>query len=86
MAGLDHVQRLLPDGGGPWVGNRGGHRVDQGEGSFRGTDGAALLHEVAPRQQAGDDVGARGFGADARRVLQLLLQARVGHEARNALH
>ena len=86
MSALDHVQRLFPDGGGAGVGNRRGHGVDQRERCIRCADGATLLHDIAAGDQPADDVGPRRLGADARRVLELLLQARVGHETRNALH
>lgn len=86
LAGLDHIERLLPDGGHAGIGDGGRDSVDEREGRSRRADGAALPQQVAAIEQARDRAGARGLGADARRLLQLLLQTRVVHQLGHTLH
>jgi hypothetical protein len=43
LSGLDHVERLFPDGRGAGVGNRRGHGVDQRERRIRCADGAPFF-------------------------------------------
>ncbi|MNI09504.1 hypothetical protein D3C73_625800 [compost metagenome] len=45
-----------------------------------------MLDQVAPVEQALDDRGASGFGADAGGVLELLLEYRVLHQFGDVLH
>ena len=54
LAGLDHIERLLPDGGHAGIGNGGRHSVDEREGRIRRADGAALPQQVAAIEQARD--------------------------------
>ncbi|MNN25527.1 hypothetical protein D3C81_1390040 [compost metagenome] len=86
LPGPNHVQRLLPDGSHTGIGDGRRHGVDEREGRIRCADGAAFLQQIAAVEQTLDRAGARGLGADARRLLQLLLQARVVHQLGHALH
>lgn len=80
FAALHHVQRLFPDGGGAGVGDGAGHCVNQAERGRGCRQGLAVFHQITAVQQALDDPGAGGLGADASGVLEFLLEQRVLHQ------
>ena len=74
---MHHVQRLFPDRRGAGVGNGAGHGVDQAEGRGRGRQRLAVFVQITAVQQALNDPGAGGFGANAGGVLEFLFEQRV---------
>ena len=83
---LHHVQCLLPDRGGARIGDGARHRVDQAEGGRGGGQRFAVFAQVAAVQQALNDAGAGGFGADPGGVLEFLLEQRVLHQLGDVFH